>query len=278
MSARTVGPRRSRTTSGRRSWSERVTDRWNAFITQVEPGEGGPGPLSGRTLAVKDLFDTAGIRTTYGSKIYADHVPERTAVAVERLLDCRRGARRQDASPRVRVERDRREPVVRHVSQPGATGQDHRWLVERQRGRPRRRALRARAGLRHGRLDPHPLGVLRNGRAEVAVGADPARRRLPALPDARRGRADGDDRGRHRAHVVGARRATDPGAAARRSHGRPAAEGTMGRRRIRSGADRRRRAVGRRSRTARRDRRRGGDARARGEHVAAVRARGRRVA
>ncbi len=62
-------------------------DRWNAFITQVAPGKGGPGPLSGRTLAVKDLFDTAGIRTTYGSKIYADHVPERTAIAVERLLD-----------------------------------------------------------------------------------------------------------------------------------------------------------------------------------------------
>ena len=36
---------------------------------------------------MKDLFDTAGIRTTYGSKIYADHVPERTAAAVERLLD-----------------------------------------------------------------------------------------------------------------------------------------------------------------------------------------------
>jgi aspartyl-tRNA(Asn)/glutamyl-tRNA(Gln) amidotransferase subunit A len=62
-------------------------DRWNAFITRLEPGEGGPGPLAGRTLAVKDLFDTAGIRTTYGSKIYADHVPERNAVAVQRLVD-----------------------------------------------------------------------------------------------------------------------------------------------------------------------------------------------
>ena len=61
-------------------------DRWNAFITRLEPGEIGPGPLSGRTLAVKDLFDTAGIRTTYGSKIYADHVPDTTAVAVQRLL------------------------------------------------------------------------------------------------------------------------------------------------------------------------------------------------
>ncbi len=64
-------------------------DPWNAFITRVEPdaGEPRPGPLSGRTLAVKDLFDTAGIRTTYGSNIYAEHVPERNATVVQRLLD-----------------------------------------------------------------------------------------------------------------------------------------------------------------------------------------------
>ena len=62
-------------------------DRWNAFITRVDPGEPRSGPLSGRTVAVKDLFDTAGVRTTYGSRIYGQHVPERNAVAVQRLLD-----------------------------------------------------------------------------------------------------------------------------------------------------------------------------------------------
>jgi aspartyl-tRNA(Asn)/glutamyl-tRNA(Gln) amidotransferase subunit A len=35
---------------------------------------------------VKDLIDVAGVRTTYGSKLYADHVPQRTASTVERLL------------------------------------------------------------------------------------------------------------------------------------------------------------------------------------------------
>lgn len=45
------------------------------------------GPLAGRTLLVKDLFDTAGIRTTYGSRVHADHVPERTAPSVHRLLE-----------------------------------------------------------------------------------------------------------------------------------------------------------------------------------------------
>jgi len=39
----------------------------------------------GIPLAVKDLFDTAGLRTTYGSIMFADHVPDRTAEAVARL-------------------------------------------------------------------------------------------------------------------------------------------------------------------------------------------------
>jgi aspartyl-tRNA(Asn)/glutamyl-tRNA(Gln) amidotransferase subunit A len=39
----------------------------------------------GIRLAVKDLFDTAGLGTTYGSAIFASHVPDATAEAVRRL-------------------------------------------------------------------------------------------------------------------------------------------------------------------------------------------------
>ena len=42
-------------------------------------------PGSGTALAVKDLFDTGGLTTTYGSAIFARHVPERSAEAVRRL-------------------------------------------------------------------------------------------------------------------------------------------------------------------------------------------------
>ena len=46
-----------------------------------------PGAPPGRRLGIKDLFDTAGVRTTYGSALYGDHVPDRDASAVTRLLD-----------------------------------------------------------------------------------------------------------------------------------------------------------------------------------------------
>lgn len=43
------------------------------------------GPLHGLPIAHKDLTDTAGVRTTYGSPIFLDHVPERDSLLVERL-------------------------------------------------------------------------------------------------------------------------------------------------------------------------------------------------
>lgn len=48
--------------------------------------EGGTvGPLHGVPLAIKDLEWTAGIRTTYGSRAFADFVPEQDAILVARL-------------------------------------------------------------------------------------------------------------------------------------------------------------------------------------------------
>jgi aspartyl-tRNA(Asn)/glutamyl-tRNA(Gln) amidotransferase subunit A len=49
--------------------------------------DGTARPLEGLPLAVKDLFDTAGVRTTYGSRMYADHVPQADAAAVARAKD-----------------------------------------------------------------------------------------------------------------------------------------------------------------------------------------------
>jgi amidase len=43
------------------------------------------GPLHGLPIAIKDLEDTAGIRTTYGSKLFAEHVPTTDSLLAARL-------------------------------------------------------------------------------------------------------------------------------------------------------------------------------------------------
>jgi amidase len=43
------------------------------------------GPLAGVTVGIKDVTEVAGVRTTYGSPLFADHVPEHDATVVERL-------------------------------------------------------------------------------------------------------------------------------------------------------------------------------------------------
>jgi amidase len=46
---------------------------------------GEPGWLAGLPVAIKDLADVAGVRTTYGSPIFRDHVPKTSHPVVERI-------------------------------------------------------------------------------------------------------------------------------------------------------------------------------------------------
>jgi aspartyl-tRNA(Asn)/glutamyl-tRNA(Gln) amidotransferase subunit A len=46
-----------------------------------------PGPLHGIPFGIKDLFSTAGLRTTRGSLTSLDHVPQRDAPIIRRLKD-----------------------------------------------------------------------------------------------------------------------------------------------------------------------------------------------
>ena len=45
------------------------------------------GPLFGLPVGIKDVTPVAGLRTTYGSPMYRDHVPEEDALIVRRLRD-----------------------------------------------------------------------------------------------------------------------------------------------------------------------------------------------
>ena len=73
---------------------ERLNPTLNAFITVCHPeqsvsspkgGARSKVPLAGIPLALKDLYETAGIRTTAGSKFFADYIPREDAFVVQRL-------------------------------------------------------------------------------------------------------------------------------------------------------------------------------------------------
>ena len=76
-----------------------VNPKLNAMLTVLEEGaraqaqaadeelarRADRGPLHGIPVAVKDVFETRGIRTTCGSVIFMHHVPDRDAAVVEKL-------------------------------------------------------------------------------------------------------------------------------------------------------------------------------------------------
>jgi len=79
---------------------EQLDGRLRAYITVTRQGaldaarraeetagrSGALGPLHGVPFAVKDQFATRGVRTTAGSRILADHVPDEDATVVARLV------------------------------------------------------------------------------------------------------------------------------------------------------------------------------------------------
>jgi amidase len=61
-------------------------DRARALAAKlVPPDPAPPGYLYGLPIATKDLVDVAGVRSTQGSRVFADHVPTKSGWSVERL-------------------------------------------------------------------------------------------------------------------------------------------------------------------------------------------------
>jgi amidase len=61
---------------------DRARDRARAMRTPDDPD---PGHLYGLPVAIKDLTEVEGVRSTFGSPIYADNIPSRSDVMVERI-------------------------------------------------------------------------------------------------------------------------------------------------------------------------------------------------
>ncbi len=67
----------------------RLNPKLNAIVTlnpkAIEQARIAEGDLAGLPITIKDTIETAGLRTTSGSKLRSDYVPERDAPAVARL-------------------------------------------------------------------------------------------------------------------------------------------------------------------------------------------------
>ncbi len=67
---------------------ERLDPQVNAFVTVVDkPETPRDGPFRGVPIPIKDLTETAGIRTTYSCKAFAENVPDFDASVVRKIRD-----------------------------------------------------------------------------------------------------------------------------------------------------------------------------------------------
>ena len=64
---------------------ERARAHAKRIMADGAAGRSDPAWLGGLPISVKDLVPVAGVRTTWGSPLFADHVPARSDIMVERL-------------------------------------------------------------------------------------------------------------------------------------------------------------------------------------------------
>ena len=177
------------------------------------------GPLHGLPFAFKDTHDVAGWRTTYGSPLFADHVPDHDDLIVERIRARRGGADRQD----------QRAGVRGRVATPSTGSSAPPSTRSTRRGPPAARAGERRARSRPGwcRWPTAPTWAARCATRRRSAASSGCGRRLGRVPewphrqpvgDHLGRRPDGPQRRRPRAAALGDRR---PGPAGAAGAGRP---------------------------------------------------------
>ena len=180
------------------------------------------GPLHGLPFAFKDTHDVAGWRTTYGSPLFADHVPDADDLIVERIRRAGVVVIGKTNVPEFAagshtfntVFGTTRNPVDPTRSAGGSSGGAACALAVRDGAAGRR--------LRHGRLAAQPGVVLRRGRAAAVARPGAGVAALQPVGDDLGRRPDGPQRRRPRAAAVGDGRPGPAGAAgARRPRARP---------------------------------------------------------
>lgn len=120
------------------------------------------GPLHGIPLGIKDLYDTAGVVSSSGSRVWAGNIPQTNAAAVERLLDAGMimvGQTHTHEFAYGAITPTTRNPWNTEHIPGGSSGGSGAAVAAR--------SCMVGHGQRHRWLDPHPRQPVRHGRAEA---------------------------------------------------------------------------------------------------------------
>ena len=148
------------------------------------------GLLHGIPFAAKDLVNTAGVRTTFGSLLHENNVPKEDAVCAARVKAAGAILFGKTTTPEFGHKALTDAPLFGRTRNAWSAERTLRRLERRRgrRGRGRHRADRHRH--RRRRLDAHSGRGQRHGRAEAEQRRDPAqpgrRRRSATTPTSRR--------------------------------------------------------------------------------------------
>jgi len=182
--------------------------RWQAQSAEAQILRDGPrSPLHGVPYCLKDIVETAGIRTTGQSKLLAGHIPAEDAVVASKLRDAGGILLGKTATWEFAAWRPLLGRVVPTGAQPVEHGPPSGRLLGRVGRGGRGRTCPRDHRQRHRRLDPRAGGGLRYRRPEANIRPRQSARRVAELLFPRSCRpACLDQRGRgHR--VVDRRRA-----------------------------------------------------------------------
>jgi amidase len=101
-----------------------VTPAYDQALRQAEAAEGAVlrgdtlGPLHGLPIGLKDMTETAGLRTTYGSKLYEHNVPDQDALLVTRLKEAGGIVIGKTNTPEFAAGSNTHNPVFGHTLNP----------------------------------------------------------------------------------------------------------------------------------------------------------------
>ena len=127
------------------------------------------GPLHGVPMTVKESYDVAGYKTTWGVPGDEGQPRARRRVVDPAPETGRRGHLRQNERAAAARRLPELQRHLRHDEQSVGQGPHPRRLVRRIGGGARRRTVRTRNRLRHRRLDQKPRALLRRVRPQTDV-------------------------------------------------------------------------------------------------------------